>query len=45
MKDYKHYNLGGQPRYNPENARNLCTMLVKRHKPILNRFINNLNQK
>ena len=39
-KEYKHWNVGGEPRYQPKNDRRLCDMLVKRHKTKLNRIIN-----
>jgi hypothetical protein len=44
LKDYKHLNLGGQPRYTPNNDRRLCNILVRRYKPVLHRLINNMNQ-
>jgi hypothetical protein len=46
-KKYIHYspelkllNLGGTPRYNPKQDRKLCDMLLKRHRPAVNRLIN-----
>ena len=39
-KEYKHFNLGGEPRYTPKNDKKLCNMLVKRYKPTLNRYLN-----
>jgi len=39
IKEYRHLNVGGQPRYNPKNDKALCNMLVKRHKTKLNRII------
>ena len=35
LKQYNHYNVGGQPRYQPDNAKRLCEMLVKRHRPVI----------
>jgi len=43
-KNYKLLNVGGQPRYNPLNDAKLCSMLVKRHKPQLNRFLNQIDR-
>ena len=39
-KDYPLLNCGGEPRYIPNDHKKLCAALVKRHKPRLNRFIN-----
>ena len=36
-------NVGGAPRYDPKNDRQLCDMLLKRHKPAVNRLINKLS--
>jgi len=44
IKDYHHLNIGGNPRYTPNNDRKLCSILVKRYKPKLNRMINELNK-
>lgn len=41
LKEYKHLNLGGDPRYNPKQDKNLCILLVKRYKKNLNKFYNN----
>lgn len=38
-KEYKLLNVGGEPRYIPSDHRQLCTMLVKRHKKVLNRYL------
>lgn len=38
MKEYKHLNIGGEPRYVPNDDKNLKTMLVKRHKPTMIRY-------
>lgn len=43
-KEYKHWNVGGEPRYQPKNDRRLCDMLVKRHRTKLNRILNDLNK-
>jgi len=40
---YKLFNLGGSPRYDPKNDRKLCDMLLKRHRPAVNRWINKLS--
>lgn len=32
LKEYKHLNIGGQPRYTPKNDKNLCYLLIKRYK-------------
>jgi hypothetical protein len=32
VKEYKHHNLGGEPRYTPNNDKKLCEMLIKRHR-------------
>jgi hypothetical protein len=32
IKEYKHHNLGGEPRYTPNNDKKLCEMLIKRHR-------------
>jgi len=32
LKEYKHLNIGGQPRYTPNNDKNLCYLLIKRYK-------------
>ena len=44
MKHYKLLNVGGEPRYIPQNDKNLCHMLVKRYKPKLYRFLNEINE-
>lgn len=33
--NWKHYNLGGEPRYRPNNDKRLCKMLVKKYKSII----------
>ena len=38
LRQYNHYNLGGQPRYTPTNPIKLREMLVKRHKKQLKGF-------
>jgi len=35
IKEYNHSNLGGEPRYKPNNDKELCRMLIKRHKKTL----------
>jgi len=32
IKEYKHYNMGGDPRYTPNNDKKLCEMLINRHR-------------
>lgn len=32
LKEYNHYNLGGEPRYTPNNDKRLCDMLITRHR-------------
>jgi hypothetical protein len=39
LKQFNHYNVGGEPRYTPTNPVKLREMLVKRNKKILNKFI------
>lgn len=39
-KDYPLLNQGGHPRYNPNNDKNLCEKLVKRHKKDFHEFLN-----
>lgn len=41
LKEYKHLNLGGTPRYNPNNDKKLCEILIRRHKKQLNKYQNN----
>ena len=41
LKEYKHHNLGGEPRYVPNDDRRVCKMLVNRHKKTLNTFVKN----
>ena len=31
-KEYKHYNIGGLPRYTPNNDKELCNLLIKRFR-------------
>jgi len=39
LKHYKLLNIGGEPRYTPTDDKKLCYMLIKRHKPQLNRYL------
>jgi len=39
LKQYNHLNLGGEPRYQPEMAQRLCQMLINRHRPQVNKVI------
>ena len=40
LKEYKLINAGGEPRYIPKDDKKLCKMLVHRHTPTINRYIN-----
>jgi len=44
-KEVKLLNLGGEPRYQPNNDKKLCERLIKRHKPHINKLINQINNK
>ena len=44
-RDYPLINAGGLPRYNPEEHRQLCSMLVRRYKKDLIDFLNLINNK
>jgi len=44
LKSYPLLNVGGSPRYEPQDDRKLYKMLLKRHKPKLNRFLQNMNK-
>ena len=37
MKEYKHLNAGGQPRYEPKDDKKLCKLLIKRYKKTLSK--------
>jgi len=39
LREFNHYNVGGEPRYTPKDDKRLCEMLVKRNKKILNKYI------
>lgn len=39
LKQFNHYNVGGEPRYTPTNPVKLREMLVKRNKKILSKYI------
>ena len=39
LKQYNHYNVGGEPRYTPTNPVKLREMLVKRNKKILSKHL------
>ena len=39
LKEFNHYNCGGEPRYTPNNCIKLREMLVKRNKKILSKYI------
>ena len=40
LKDYKLLNIGGEPRYTPNNDKRLCDMLVSRHRKKIIKYIN-----
>ena len=40
LKNFHHLNLGGEPRYVPNEDRNLCTILVRKHRKILYQYLN-----
>ena len=39
LREFNHYNVGGEPRYTPTNPIKLREMLVKRNKKILSKYI------
>ena len=38
MKEYKHLNAGGKPRYEPKDDKKLCKLLIKRYKKTLSKI-------
>ena len=40
MNEYHLLNVGGEPRYTPNNDRNLCSILVKKHRKTLYKYLN-----
>ncbi len=44
LRGYPLLNVGGSPRYEPKDDTNLYKMLLKRHKPKLNRFLQNIDK-
>lgn len=44
MKQFHLLNCGGSPRYQPKDDRKLCQMLVRRYRPLLNRFLQDINK-
>jgi len=44
LKQYQLLNVGGEPRYIPQDDKRLCHMLVKRYKPKFNRFLSSKNK-
>ena len=40
LKEYHLLNVGGEPRYTPNNDKNLCQILVKKHRSILYKYLN-----
>ena len=40
LKEYKHYNVGGEPRYSPDNCIKLRIILVDKFRPNIKKFIN-----
>ena len=44
LKSYPLYNCGGSPRYEITFSEKFVKMIVKRHKPKLSRYLNQLNE-
>jgi len=44
LKSFPLLNVGGSPRYEPQDDTNLYKMLLKRHRPILNRFLQQMDK-
>ena len=44
LKSFPLLNVGGSPRYDPKDDTKLYKMLLKRHKPQLNRFLQNIDK-
>lgn len=44
LKSFPLLNVGGEPRYDPQDDTNLYKMLLRRHKPQLNRFLQQMNK-
>tara|TARA_R110002110_G_scaffold345798_1_gene556061 strand:- start:24 stop:722 length:699 start_codon:yes stop_codon:yes gene_type:complete len=44
LRSYPLLNVGGPPRYQPKDDTNLCKMLLKRYRPTVNRFINDMDK-
>ena len=44
LRSYPLLNVGGAPRYQPKDDKKLCDMLVRRYKPVLNRFLQEINK-
>tara|TARA_R110000765_G_scaffold410755_1_gene509543 strand:+ start:747 stop:1430 length:684 start_codon:yes stop_codon:yes gene_type:complete len=40
LKEYHLLNVGGEPRYTPNDDKNLCKILVKKHRKILYKYLN-----
>ena len=45
LKSFPLYNVGGDPRYTPKDDSKLCEMLLRRHRPQLNRFLQQMNER
>ena len=43
LKDYQHLNVGGVPRYIPDNCIALREILVKRHIKLIKNYVNRIN--
>ncbi len=43
LKEYRHLNVGGQPRYIPCDDRKLCSILVKKYRKILKSYLDKNN--
>lgn len=39
LKEYRHLNIGGTPRYTPNDDRNLCNILVRKNKKLLKSYL------
>jgi len=44
LRSYPLLNVGGEPRYNPKDDAKLCEMLLRRYKPCLNRFLQDIDK-
>ncbi len=44
LRSFPLLNVGGVPRYQPKDDKRLCEALVRRYKPTLNRFLQQINK-